>query len=84
MLDGYLAWKNCTTWRQKHWDGVHGYNWESWDEKKCDKIHDFMYDGPEGDQEGDNADAAEEIKETNWQTKQSLCKFTIRKAHEIV
>ena len=43
-------------------DFLHNYNLD-----KC------YFSGPQGDQEGENQKAAEEIANTNWQTEQSLC-----------
>ena len=72
-----LAWKNCTDWKQNHDDNVAGYEtWEDKDERRCDILEDFMYSGPNLDQIGDNQEAADEITNTDWQNKQSLCELT--------
>ena len=64
--EGMAALRNCTDWRNSD------KTWEEFDEKRCDAIELFMATGPNGDQAGENAEAAEEIKDMEQDDK-GLC-----------
>ena len=68
--EGMASLRNCTNWR----DGKTGNGqWTEFDEERCDAILKYMVEGPEGDQSGDNEEAAKEIEDTDWQTNKGIC-----------